>query len=75
MLIAIFFQDISKIFELLGGIPSALISLILPPWAIIKIYKGGATVFSKKEICLAYVMIAVGVIVGLLSTILSILFF
>lgn len=75
LLIAIFFQDISKIFELLGGIPSALISLILPPWTIINLYRGGATIFTKKDICLASTMIIVGVIVGVLSTVLSIVYF
>lgn len=74
LLIALLYQNISKVFELLGGIPSALISLILPPLAIVKLYNEGATVINKKEVIIAYIMIITGIIVGVGSTILSLVF-
>lgn len=74
LLIALLYQNISKVFELLGGIPSALISLILPPLAIVKLYNEGATVINKKEVIIAYIMIITGIIIGVGSTILSLVF-
>lgn len=75
LLIALFFEQIEIVFNLIGGLPSGFIGYALPSYCILVLYYRHYSGISKFYLISAGIILVLGLVIGVYSFINSIVSF